>query len=258
MSIKSVIRTYILIDDYYDIAENIKEEQVHRDLFDYNDCSTKILLAGIFYRNKSCSVINKDTGEEICFDNEKDFESWKTSVSLSDLVNCVIEIQREYPTDIITEQWYFEPTDMESFSTKRIKLYNFEVLAKDTEQLIPEFSFEETSCARGLKKIETAVKERKAGLTQDNYIVLLNGIDITEYYTEPMATDMRTSKKEVKGRSYFRFIHIGLNEQIENLEAGKNFMKVLLKDDPIELKKTLAETDKEIKRLQDRLKASRK
>ena len=95
MSIKSVIRTYILIDDYYDIAENIKEEQVHRDLFDYNDCSTKILLAGIFYRNKSCSVINKDTGEEICFDNEKDFESWKTSVSLSDLVNCVIEIQRE-------------------------------------------------------------------------------------------------------------------------------------------------------------------
>ena len=86
----------------------------------------------------------------------------------------------------------------------------------------------------------------------------MNGIDITEYYTEPMATDMRTSKKEVKGRSYFRFIHIGLNEQIENLEAGKNFMKVLLKDDPIELKKTLAETDKEIKRLQDRLKASRK
>lgn len=258
MSIKSVIRTHVVIVDYYDIGETIKEQQVNKELYDGTFCSTKHLLSTVFFRKKGCCVINKATGEEICFDNEKDFESWKATVSLSDLVNCVVDTQREYVKGEMTEQFYFEETDMDTFTTKRIKLYNFEVLERDTEKLIPEVSFGETNCARGLKKIETAVKERKAGLTEHNHIVLLDGIDITEYFTEPTATDLRTLKKEEKGSSHFKLVHIGLDEQIKNLKSGKDFMKVLLEDDPIALEKTLAEIDKKIKELQDRLKASRK
>jgi len=255
MSIKAVIRTNVVIVDYYDIADTIKEQKVDKVLYDGEFCSTQNLLSCIYYHEKGCSIINKATGEEMNFYNEMDFESWKKSVSLSDLVNCVIEIPREYIKGEMTEQYYFEATDMDSSSTKRIKLYNFEVLERDTEKLIPEVSFEETNCDRGVKKIETAVKEGKAGLTQYNHIVLLDGIDITEYFTEPMATNLRTLKKEEKGSSHFRFIHIGLNEQIKKLEASKSFANLVLKDDPIALERTIADTDKEIKELQDRLKA---
>ena len=119
-------------------------------------------------------------------------------------------------------------------------------------------SFEETNCSRGLDKIEGAIKKATSGLSPNNCIVMLNGIDITEFFTDPDAVNIKYYKKETRGESYFRYIHIGLKERIVTLLQSRALLEALLKDDPIAQKKTLAEIDKEIKDLKNQLKASRK
>ena len=73
---------------------------------------------------------------------------------MSELVNCIIEIQFATGTGDGTEKYCFEPSDMELSSKKRIKLYDFKVLEKSSGIIIPGASLDETNCSRGLDKIE--------------------------------------------------------------------------------------------------------
>ena len=92
-------------------------------------------------------------------------------------------------------------------------------------------------------------------ITKNKHIVLLNGIDITEYFTNSDAVHLRCMSKEERGYSHFRFIHRGLNERIEKLQKTVAIFGAILKDDPVEQKKTLAPMKTELKELKDRLKA---
>lgn len=268
MSITAVIHTKVQTIDFYDIATQVKEEVVDKELYDGEHCSVEKLLQWVKYSDKNtfvkahkCKgvcVIDKNTGKQQSFYSSATFDAWKQSVSLSELVDCIIEIHFAGVDGESTEQYYFESTDMSLSSNKRIKLYNFEVLDKDSEKIIPEASFEENNCSRGLEKLKVAIQKGESGLSKDNCIVLLNGIDITEYYSNSPAISMRPLKKEEKGSSHFRYIHRGLDERIKDLKKGRGYVAAIYANDPIARAEILADIDKEIQDLQDQLKATGK
>ena len=266
MSITSVIRTRIKTTNFYDIATKVKEQEVDRELYDGGLCSVPNLLQYISYSTtritvgaktfdecKGIFVIDKETGKKKSFDNPADFDSWKKSVSLSELVNCIIEIRFATGTGEGKEKYCFEPSDMELSSKKRIKLYDFKVLEKSSGIVIPGASLDETNCSRGLDKIEKVLKEEFRHSLHD-CTVLLNGIDITEYFSEPIAVALRYLKKEEHGSAHFRYIHRGLNERIQHLKQSKEFISFVLKDEPQKIETALADIDKQIYELQEQLK----
>ena len=267
MSITSVILKKVKTTSFYDIATQVKEQEVDRNLYDGEYCSVQNLLRDVSYSNvritmgtttfdkyKGALVIDKETGRQKSFDNPADFDSWKKSVSLSELINCIIEIQFATGTGEGTERYCFEPSDMELSSKKRIKLYDFKVLEKSSEIIIPEASFEETNCFRGLEKIEKILNE---GFRLSPYTctVLLNGIDITEYFSDQLSVSMRTLKKEERGSAHFRYIHRGLNERIQHLKQSKGFISHILEDEPQKVETALADINKQIYELQEQLRA---
>lgn len=271
MNIKSVIRIKFETIDCYDIGATFKEQVVDKKLFDIDTCSSATLLDGIRYSDLDsgyvtkkghtfptkgyCSVINKATGEKISFENFTAFTNWKESVSITELLNFIIEVKSANIDGKVTQQYTFEYSDMELSSNKRLKLYNFEVLERDTGITIPEISFEETNCLRGIKKIEDAIKQKKVIVAKNTHIIRLNGIDITEHFTDSGVVSIRYLKKEERGSSHFRYVHRGLNERIENLQKTGAILGVILKDDPVEQEKALAPIRKELQELQDLLKA---
>lgn len=268
MSITSVILKKVKTTSFYDIATQVKEQEVDRNLYDGEYCSVQNLLRDVSYSSvritmgtttfdqyKGALVIDKETGRQKSFDNPADFDSWKKSVSLSELINCIIEIQFATGTGEGTEQYCFEPSDMELSSKKRIKLYDFKVLETSSEIIIPEASFEETNCSRGLDKIEKIFKEEEFRLSPYTCTVLLNDIDITEYFSDPESVSLRHLKKEERGSAHFRYIHRGLNERIQILKQHKQFLSFICDDEPQKVETALADMDRKIHELQEQLRA---
>ncbi len=269
MNIKSVIRTMVKSINFYDIATTEKEETVDIELYDGEYCSVEHLLSYVDYTTiiirvgtkrinmcKGIWVFDKSTKTQQSFDNRSDFDSWKESISVSELVNCIIEIKLEDEKGLTTERYYFDSSDMELNSNKRIKLYDFVVLERDSEEVIPELSFKETNCKRGMGKIQDALKKGTFGLSADDCIFILNNIDITDYFCNPIAVDFRYLKKEERGSAHFRFIHRGLKRRIAELKQARSFGEVVLADCTSSVKdKKFAELDREIQELEDRLKA---
>ena len=171
----AIIETCIKTIDFYDTSDTIKEQEVERYIFG-TGCTSENILHSKHLMNGNCCITNNVTGEEIHFDSRDAFESWKAIVSLDELINCVIVIQSEGEYSKVTTRYHFE--DVTLSASKRIKLYNFEVLDKDTGELVPNVSFKTVNCSRGLDKIAKAIKGK-----ENNHIVRLNGFDITEYFT---------------------------------------------------------------------------
>lgn len=154
---------------------------------------------------------------------------------------------------LLLSQYCFEPSDMELSSKKRIKLYDFKVLEKSSGIIKPGASLDETNRSRGLDKIEKVLKEEFRHSLHD-CIVLLNGIDITEYFSETIAVALRHLKKEEHGSAHFRYIHRGLNERIQHLKQSNEFISFVLKDEPQKIETALADIDKQIYELQEQVK----
>ena len=90
MSITSVILKKVKTTSFYDIATQVKEQEVDRNLYDGEYCSVQNLLRDVSYSNvritmgtttfdkyKGALVIDKETGRQKSFDNPADFDGWK-------------------------------------------------------------------------------------------------------------------------------------------------------------------------------------
>ena len=253
-----IIETCIKTVDFYDTSDTIKEQLVTKHIHDAT-YRADVILRSIWLRVGNCCVINNTTGEEINFDNSDAFESWKATISLSELTNCVIVLQSENANSKTTIEYHFDEA-----TSKRIKLYNFEVLERDTGKRVPAFSFKTDKCLLGLAQITDIVEAKYEAFTKHNYTVLLNGFDITDYFIYSDKLDVRCQHKEEKNYAEFLIIYIGLNERKKGLKAkiaGLKKVKATILEmrssgiNSDEIDEAELNTDKGLQALEDQLKA---
>lgn len=251
--------------DFDDFAEIERETVVERDVYwhdgveidvrkgikfdEVNHTRLAIKNETVYGKAQSISVRNSVSNEMNSFSNSATFRDWLYSVSMEELPNYVFEVCCTSDKGKTTIKYFVEKANFEEPTEhKKAKLYRFEGFDRSTNEVIRKLTFSMVGCDKGLTKVKRVLSDDN--YTIKNCIIMLNGIDISDYFDNNTLVYVLTRKSgaEEYAGSRFRVEYAGVQQKITILENACEMAKIWHENKPDELKETLTRLNNEIEK----------
>ena len=255
----------ITTTDFDNFAETEREIIVERDVYWHDgveidvrnsikfDSVNKTYLAltgdSVYADAQSVAVTNIVSKEISSFSNSGVFCEWLNAISVEEIPNYIFEVYYISSRGKTTVKYFVEKAEFEEPTEhKKAKLYKFEGFSRTTNEVIPKLTFTRVGCDKGLLKIKDILQNPQNGLSTENSIILLNGIDISDYFVRDSLVYVipRKNGAEEYDGSRFRIEYAGVQEKITILEGSYQLAEIFYKDKPDELKETRTRLNNEI------------
>ena len=204
----------------------------------------------IFADFVSASATNLVTDNVIQFDSRNELSAWVAKAPISELLNYIVEAHFTSEKGKTTVKYFAEIADFEVPEDKKANVYRFDVCNKITNEVVGKLSFTTNGCKKGLNKIQRAFENQKDSMNAEDYIVLLNGVNVSGYFLSPPTADVFYWKKESEyDGARFRVEYLGARTLIEYNVFGYNLAKVLFGDKNENLDEARSVRDTKIEKL---------
>ena len=204
----------------------------------------------IFADFVSASATNLVTDNVIQFDSRNDLSEWVYNAPISELLNYIFEAHFTSEKGKTTIKYFAEIADFEVPDDKKANVYRFDVCNRSTNEVVGKLSFSTNGCKKGLNKIQRAFENQKNNMNAEDYVVLLNGVNVSGYFLNPPTADVFYWKKESEyDGARFRVEYLGARTLIEYNVFGYNLAKVLFGDKDGNLDDARSVLDTKIKKL---------
>ena len=199
---------------------------------------------------ESASATNLITGDVIQFNSRNDLSKWVYNAPISELLNYIFEAHFTSEKGKTTIKYFADIADFEVPDDKKAKVYRFDVCNRSTNEVVGKLSFSTDGCKKGLNKIQRAFENQKNSMNAEDYVVLLNGVNVSGYFLSPPTADVFYWKKESEyDDARFRVEYMGAQTLIEYNTFGYNLAKVLFGEKDGSLDEARSVLDTRIKKL---------